>query len=120
MVAFFAGTYLPPSDRQDQIGFQSLLSLIASQWKAQREALVASGQQFVEIVKMASQKTETPTNQVAVLLRKAVDDCFTHLNSIFDSEYGGFGGKPNINQTLHEKFIILCLRRSKIPHTSNS
>ena len=43
---FMAGTYYPPVDRHDQIGFARLLSAIADAWTFQRDTVIAQASQL--------------------------------------------------------------------------
>jgi len=84
---FFAGTYFPPEDRGDRMGFGSLIDRIAALWENQRADLEAAAGQFAAALR-ESPRLESTT------VESAHERLVDALEGDFDPVYAGFGKAP--------------------------
>jgi len=84
---FFAGTYFPPEDRGDRMGFGSLVDRIAALWEHQRGDLEEAAQQFSAALRESPRLEPAPIEHAHERLLEA-------LESDFDPASGGFGKAP--------------------------
>ncbi len=89
---FFAGTYFPPEDRGNTVGFPTVLARIQELWTTDRANLEESaGRVKLAMEEMitarADPSTEVPPEDGVAL---AVDS----LRRSYDEEWGGFGAAP--------------------------
>jgi uncharacterized protein YyaL (SSP411 family) len=84
---FVAGTYFPPADSPQRIGFPSLLRRMAEAWATQREAVVQQADQVAELVarQLAAAARPQPVG------RPQVDQAVTMLLAMYDEQDAGFG-----------------------------
>ena len=87
------GTYLPPEDDGEEIGFRTLLGRIRDGWSNNREALEKNADLLARGVRTASgpRLVLKPVDLTRVLVAGAVDQ----LQSTYDADYGGFGFDPD-------------------------
>jgi uncharacterized protein YyaL (SSP411 family) len=84
---FFAGTYFPPEDRGDRLGFGSLVERIAKLWRTQRPELEDAASQFAAALRESPRLEPAPVEDAYVRLLEA-------LQGDFDPKHGGFGNAP--------------------------
>ncbi len=84
---FFAGTYFPPEDRGDRLGFGSLVERIAELWRTQRPELEDAASQFAVALRESPRLEPAPVEDAYVRLLEA-------LQGDFDPKHGGFGTAP--------------------------
>ena len=84
---FFAGTYFPPEDCGDRLGFGSLVDRIAELWRTQRPELEDAASQFATALRESPRLEAAPVEDVHARLLEALQDDF-------DPEHGGFGNAP--------------------------
>ena len=83
----FAGTYFPPEDRGDRMGFGSLIERISALWKHQRADLEEAAKQFATALRESPRLEAQPLESLPDRLLEALADDF-------DSVHGGFGRAP--------------------------
>jgi len=84
---FFAGTYFPPEDRGERLGFGSLVDRIAELWRSQRAELEDAASQFASALRESPRLQPTPVEDASDRLLEALTDDF-------DPNHGGFGNAP--------------------------
>ncbi len=83
----FAATYIPAYDRYGMQGLESLLPLIAKEYKKNPKKFEKIGDEIVALAKNLNNQT-IPTKTInKTLIKKALNE----LYSQFDKQYGGFG-----------------------------
>jgi uncharacterized protein YyaL (SSP411 family) len=88
---FLAGTYFPPQDNFQRIGFPGLLQRVAEAWASQREGIEQQANQIAELV-VRQLSTSAPSQAVG---RELVDQAVAMLMGIYDPQDAGFGAGRN-------------------------
>ncbi|GMR37132.1 hypothetical protein PMAYCL1PPCAC_07327 [Pristionchus mayeri] len=97
------GTYFPPEDRWNQMGFKSILRFISSKWNEDPAHITSSAG---EVLKAISAKTssvqpgEPPTVDVSFMAT------YQKLKASFDEENGGFGDAPKFPKPVDLSFLL--------------
>jgi uncharacterized protein YyaL (SSP411 family) len=88
---FLAGTYFPPRDGPQRIGFPSLLQRVAEAWANQRGGIDQQADQIAELVvrQLSASARPQPVG------RDLVDQAVTMLLGIYDARDAGFGAGGN-------------------------
>jgi len=105
---FYAGTYLPKSNRFGQMGMLELLPRIARLWKERRGELLDSADKIIS----ALQET-AKTSPAAELDEKVLHQTYTQLSQAFDETRGGFGQSPKFPIPHHLNFLLRYWRRAE-------
>ncbi|HLS56677.1 MAG TPA: thioredoxin domain-containing protein [Zeimonas sp.] len=108
---FFGGTYFPKRSRYDLPGFDELLQRVAQVWAAQRDKLVAQGDELVRHLASTlperrpsahavgtgggALEPEAALDTLAATAPRALRDA---LMPSYDAAHGGFGGAPKFPQ----------------------
>ena len=101
---FFGGTYFPPENRWGHPGFGSILSQIASAWKADREKIVESARAVVEQLKQ--HVAVEPAHGGVIFDAATLDTGFAIFRRSFDARLGGFGGAPKFPRPSVFNFLL--------------
>lgn len=106
---FFAATYIPRETKLGIIGMLDLIPMLKNSWETQREKLIASGDQSIELLRSSVEKRvgEKPGEG---LLHQAYKD----IESSFDSVNGGFGNAPKFPSAHSLFFLLRYYRRTGI------
>jgi uncharacterized protein YyaL (SSP411 family) len=88
---FLAGTYFPPEDNLQRIGFRSLLQRVNEAWANQREGIEQQADQIAELVARHLSAAARPQP----VGREQVDQAVTMLLGIYDVQDAGFGPGGN-------------------------
>uniref|UniRef100_A0A674G834 Spermatosis associated 20 n=1 Tax=Taeniopygia guttata TaxID=59729 RepID=A0A674G834_TAEGU len=102
---FAGGTYFPPEDGVNHVGFRTVLLRIAEQWKENKDALLGSSQRILEALRHTSeirvqgQASPPPAKEV-------MDTCFQQLSRSYDEEYGGFSKCPKFPSPVNLNFLF--------------
>lgn len=115
---FFAGTYLPPDDRDGVMGFASLLRRAADLWRTARPDIEAQADAITKAVAQAhtmetsgaAHSLLSPTAPVAMrpAAQQAVDATaavVSNLAASFDQQHGGFGPAPKFLATTQLRLL---------------
>lgn len=106
--SFYGGTYFPPNDMFGQPGFERVLLAVADAWENKRAELLESAGKISATLKnlngQASQETFSPD-----ILKEA----YFYFESIFDSNYGGFGGAPKFPQPSNLSLLLGYWHRTR-------
>ena len=89
---FFAGTYFPPEDRGQTLGFPTILNRVHDLWTNDRERLETSAKRIAGAMEGMIASRDAPSADVPAAdgVALAVDS----LKQSFDEEWGGFGPAP--------------------------
>jgi uncharacterized protein YyaL (SSP411 family) len=107
---FFAGTYFPPQNRGNRIGFLPLLERIGELWREQRSELVSQARQLTGHLRAKAAAERGGPGEVAVdpLICRALAE----LRESFDPVYGGFGPAPKFPPTAALWLLLGAHRRT--------
>jgi uncharacterized protein YyaL (SSP411 family) len=86
---FYAGSYLPKEDINEQLSFESLLRIISKKYVTDYETLSKKGQEVLSFVNLKEQKIEATKLNINIL-----NTITQHSNTLLDKMHGGFGTKP--------------------------
>ncbi len=86
------GTYFPPRDREDHIGFLTVLNRVQNAWTEDPERWQKTGDSLADYV--AESLAQRPLLKPPKLERPLVDGVLRVLLARFDATYGGFGYDP--------------------------
>jgi len=106
---FVGANYLPPDDREGELGFRTLLQRVATLWEARRsDALraAAEGTQALEARSQATRGAVDPPD--ATSLDRAYED----IGASFDAAAGGFGGAPKFPRPVVVNFLLRYYART--------
>ena len=102
---FWAGTYLPPKSRGGRLGLLELLDEVSRLWHADRQRLLALGQEVTQHLRPRPMEAAAPDES---LLRSASAE----LERRFDRENGGFGAAPKFPAAHELLFLLEYARRT--------
>lgn len=102
---FFGGTYFPPTSRNGQYGFGSILKMVAGGWKSNRQELMAHAGNIVASLNRTPASTHTHLGEAT--LRHAVAELSHHYDPIF----GGFSESPKFPMAHVLSFLLRCWYR---------
>ena len=109
---FFAGTYFPKQRKYGQIGFIELLNIIANKWQADREGLLASADEIVEVLQRRDdilrqeERATFKTENVEARGEKLIERALELYKQSYDVTYGGFGDAPKF-PTPHNLLFLM-------------
>ena len=91
---FFTGTYFPPNDRPNQVGFPRLLRALANAWQVQRQSVIEQAMELGDALVREVHFVEHLIDHESDLdLKKAHRQLRDELISTLDLD-GGFSGAP--------------------------
>ena len=106
----FGGTYFPPEDdpRTGRPGFKSLLTAISSQWEADKENMIESGEKIAEGLSKAVKASLSGGGgrEQAADAEETAKKCFSQLLRSYDPEFGGFSRAPKFPQPCNFNFLF--------------
>jgi uncharacterized protein len=110
------GTYFPPRDKDDRLGFLSIAQRVHEAWSKEPEKWQKVGDQIADIVR------DSLAQRPAVIAKKLddtlVDQTQTALAEQFDAQYGGFGfteknpKRPKFPEPPNLSFLLSRIERS--------
>ncbi len=100
--SFFGGTYFPPEDRWERIGFKNILKRLIHLWENQRDQLRQSAGQITSSMRQISQVQSSDFEFSLSLWHSAVKAA----EQTFDERYGGFGSAPKFPQAMELSFLL--------------
>jgi hypothetical protein len=99
---FFGGTYFPPEPRYGMPGFRELLQRVADYYRNERAAIGRQNEAMAETLRrLEGGAGDGGGRPEAAPLHAAVDE----LESIFDTQSGGFGGAPKFPHPGNLEFL---------------
>ncbi len=105
---FFAGTYFPPEDRANQVGFPTILARVTELWTKDRERLQRSATRIAEGVERTLAARSEPATELPS--SESVTRALSSLTRSFDEEWGGFGAAPKFPSPAN---LFLLVDRAK-------
>lgn len=97
---FYAGTYFPKNNRMGMPGLLSILESIRKAWANNREDLLYSSNQILNVI------SRTEKDTIEEFKPNLIEEAFLQFKSDFDNAYGGFGNAPKF-PTPHNLFFLL-------------
>jgi len=91
---FFAGTYIPPKSRDNMLGFEELITIIATKFKEEDTELFKNAKEIQSFL----EKKERPT-EAARFTKDFAHKFLRQANTYYDTENGGFSESPKFPQT---------------------
>jgi len=85
------GTYFPPEDRQGRAGFVRICHELGRLWRDDREKMESSAARVLEGLQKEASETVTLRGLPDP---KVFGDYLDHCESLYDPDWGGFGGAP--------------------------
>ncbi|HHD75902.1 MAG TPA: thioredoxin domain-containing protein [Campylobacterales bacterium] len=83
---FYAGSYIPTEEIDEQLSLESLLRIISKKYITDYETLCKKGQEVLSFVNLKEQKIQ------ATKLSLTITTTITqHVHSLLDTNFGGFG-----------------------------
>ena len=109
---FFGGTYFPPKRRGGLPGFDEILKAVAEAWRTKREEIMKSANDVTALIQQIYAHKQTMQN----LSLEPVNQAYDALVSLYDSNYGGFGGAPKFPMPTYLFFLhrIYWRNRDKV------
>lgn len=104
---FFVGTYFPKENRFNRPGFRTVLEQIAQKWQSDRASIDNAGTSIVQSMR-ERQNQEGGT----VLPSSIFADAAEKYENFFDSEHGGFGGRPKFPSPHNLLFLLRYYKRT--------
>ncbi len=101
---FYGGTYFPPIPRGGMPSFTELLRAVAEAWQSRRDQLLASGQQFVDLIAQ-QQGTEQEAHEES-LKPESPEAAVRELRRSYDQQHAGWGGGPKFPQAMVLEFLL--------------
>ncbi|KAB2639753.1 MAG: thioredoxin domain-containing protein [Verrucomicrobia bacterium] len=87
----FGGTYFPPDNRHGRPGFTRVCEQLGHLWRNERTQLETNASSMMEHLRLEASK---PVATPGLPDRKAHADFINYCESVFDDEWGGWGGAP--------------------------
>jgi uncharacterized protein len=109
---FFGANYLPPDDREGELGLRTILRRIATLWETRRADAMkaaADGTQSLEGRSRATRGAAGSTDDDS--LHRAYQD----ISASFDEGSGGFGGAPKFPRPVILNFLLRYHSRTGEP-----
>lgn len=103
----FGGTYFPPDGNFGRPGFKQILQALASQWRDNKEEMMESGHQVINIIdKKIGAGSMRPCAELPSqdMFRKL----YVKLANSFDAEYGGYSRAPKFPQPSLLMVLFRC------------
>jgi hypothetical protein len=100
---FAGGTYYPPDDRWGRPGFKNVLRQIATAWRQDRDAIVASADNVTRHLQHA---TTVRTDGDVPPATSLLDAGYRQIKESYEPRYGGFGGPPKFPRPVALNFML--------------
>jgi len=108
---FFAGTYIPPFNKQGQPGLHELLNKIVTLWRDDRSSVNQVANEVTALIKqqLSSDSSKGTVNTKSPALS------YQHFKKAYDEEFGGFGNAPKFPRTAVFDFLLTYGQQKKQP-----
>ena len=104
---WYAGTYFPPEPRHGMPSFTQVLLALSNTWSSERERVVKSAAQVMEVITLKDAAALAGTDDVTRDdIRSALETAVNQLAHNFDPQRGGFGGAPKFPAPLVLEFLM--------------
>lgn len=108
---FFTGTYFPKHSKMGRIGLIDLLFKIQNAWQSNRDEIMKTGEDIVELL-----QTSKGVKENGILSRDILDSAYSQLEERFDKQYGGFGKVPKFPTPHNLMFLLRYFKSSGEKH----
>ena len=106
-VPFFAGTYIPRTDRFGMAGMLTLIPSVKEAWRNRRGQLLDVGSQVVQALQQMGRGEKGED-----LTQETLDMAFRQLSQRYDAEEGGFGPAPKFPTPHNLTFLLRSWKRT--------
>jgi len=103
---FHGGTYFPPRTRGGRMGMVELLPRVADAWRTDRESIVASGAQVLQVLGSLAEP-----ERAALSYPQLAAEAYGWLERAHDASEGGFGNAPKFPSTVNLDFLLRYWQR---------
>ncbi|HWO13386.1 MAG TPA: thioredoxin domain-containing protein, partial [Polyangiaceae bacterium] len=110
---FFAGTYFPPEQRGELVGFRALIARIAELWKTQRRELVVQARQLTGHLRARAGASLAASSPLAGCTDALIGAALADLSESFDPVFGGFGDAPKFPPCAALGLLMRVYRRTR-------
>jgi uncharacterized protein YyaL (SSP411 family) len=86
---FYAGSYIPHEDIDDQLSLESLLRIISKKYITDYDTLVKKGQEVLSFLNIQEQNIQA--TKLHINITSTIEK---HVDSLLDSQFGGFSIAP--------------------------
>ena len=101
---FFGVNYLPPDDRGDDPGFQTILRRVAALWETRREEALRAAEGGTQAMIARSAATIGVAGDATPA--QLLDETYAALSASFDQAESGFGGAPKFPRPVILNFLL--------------
>ena len=105
---FFAGTYFPKRRAYGQLGLMELLERVSILWKQDRQELLRTGDQIIEVINQNEPQNGEPDRQL-------IHSAYRQFQRLFDPQWGGFGSAPKF-PTPHNLLFLMRYAQAEDVH----
>jgi len=105
---FYGGTYFPPDSRWGRPGFIEVLERVAGLWEKDGDALRKDASRLAD----ALRQNAVIEGREAEPKLEWLDGLFKEFSGSFDSERGGFGGRPKFPMPVNQDFLLRYYART--------
>ena len=102
---FFAGTYFPPTDTPNRVGFPTVLKAVHEAWTTREAEVIESADKITEVIEGAISTGFTALG-TKPLDRSLISGAVAHLKTNYKHAYGGFSGAPKFPSPANLEFLL--------------
>ncbi len=103
---FYGGTYFPPRDGNNRMGFISLLSAVSSAWESEKSKILANASDVTRALTQHALTLQGDGKDKKQLGSEILDKATRKLSTIFDPDEGGFGEEPKFPQPMALEVLL--------------
>jgi len=104
----FGGTYFPPDDRHGRPGFVRVCHELGRLWRDERAKLAESA---ADLMEQLQRDAEAAATLRGLPDKKVFGDYLDRCESMFDPEWGGFGGAPKFPRPVVVRTLMQLIER---------
>jgi uncharacterized protein YyaL (SSP411 family) len=111
---FYAGSYIPHEDIDDQLSLESLLRIISKKYITDYDTLIQKGQEVLSFI-----NTQEKNIQATKLHLNITSTIHKHADSLLDPKFGGFSKAPKFPNASTLELLFDVYQLEKNPKTLN-
>jgi uncharacterized protein len=108
-VPFYGGTYFPPEDRHNMMGFPRVLVSVAQAYREQPDEITKNAVALLTELR----RTNTPGESSETLTQELLETAYRGIARNYDRTNGGFGGAPKFPPAMTLEFLLRVYYRTK-------
>lgn len=112
---FYAGSFIPQEDINDQLSFESLLRIISKKYITDNDTLINKGKEVLSFVNPQEQSIQATKLHINI-----TNTIQNHINSLLDHEFGGFSKAPKFPNTSTLELLLDVYALTKETTTLNA